>query len=167
MDENIKSDNNERVSLFSSIGCLFSKLFSKLRKQISDFLAVTSQPLENVPKNGPGKGTAKVQRKKPIGLFTIIGLVGKAAQIILKATWKYGIKPIMQSQKTIDERNPKKQDPTEVQKKDVCPLIRTIGKPEKKFILQSPVVKEHWNVNLKPAKKEEHTNRPNSGKIKI
>ena len=100
MDENIKSEeqrpstkyrgNKESFGLFSSIGRLFSKLLNRLKNKIIDFLAVNPMPME-FPEMG--KKAAKAPRKRPVGLFTIIGLVGKTVRILLNVTYKYGIRP--------------------------------------------------------------------------
>ena len=179
MDENIKSEeqrpsakyrgNKESFGLFSSIGRLFSKLLKGLKNKIIDFLAVNPMPME-FPEMG--KKTAKAPRKRPVGLFTIIGLVGKTARILLNVTYKYGIKPIIQSSKSIIFRRTSRPSPMEVQSKDkvdaICPLIHSkSGKQEKTAISNSPKEKEHWASDLSLSQREERTNRPNNRKMKL
>lgn len=181
MDENIKSEeqrpsakyrgNKESFGLFSSIGRLFSKLLNGLKNKIINFLAVNPMPME-FPEMG--KKTAKAPRKRPVGLFTIIGLVGKTARILLNATYKYGIKPIIQSSKSIIFRrssNPNP-NPTEVQSKDkgdaICPLIHNkSGKQEKTTISNSPKEKGHRASDLSLSQREERTNRPKNRRMKL
>lgn len=181
MDENIKSEeqrpstkyrgNKESFGLFSSIGRLFSKLLNRLKNKIIDFLAVNPMPME-FPEMG--KKAAKAPRKRPVGLFTIIGLVGKTVRILLNVTYKYGIKPIIQSSKPIIFRrksNPNP-NPPEVQSKDkgeaICPLIHNkSGKQEKTTISNSPKGKENRTSDLSLSQREERTNRPNNRRMKL
>lgn len=179
MDENIKSEeqrpstkyrgNKESFGLFSSIGRLFSKLLNRLKNKIIDFLAVNPMPME-FPEMG--KKAAKAPRKRPVGLFTIIGLVGKTVRILLNVTYKYGIKPIIQSSKPIIFRRKSNPNPPEVQSKDkgdaICPLIHNkSGKQEKTTISNSPKEKEHRTSDLSLSQREERTNRPNNRRMKL
>lgn len=179
MDRNIKSEeqhssakyrgNKESLSLFSSIGRFFSKLLNGLKNKIINFLTVNPMPVE-YPEMG--KKTAKIQRKRLVGLFTIVGLVGKTARILLNATYKYGIKPIIQSSKSIIFRRTSRPSPMEVQSKDkvdaICPLIHSkSGKQEKTAISNSPKEKEYWASDLSLSQREERTNRPNNRKMKL
>lgn len=179
MDENIKSEeqrpsakyrgNKESFGLFSSIGRLFSKLLNGLKNKIINFLAVNPMPME-FPEMG--KKTAKAPRKRPVGLFTIIGLVGKTVRILLNVTYKYGIKPIIQSSKPIIFRRNSNPNPPEVQSKDkgdaICPLIHNkSGKQEKTTISNSPKEKGHRASDLSLSQREERTNRPKNGRMKL
>lgn len=143
MDENIKSEekrpsieheeNKEKSSLFSSIGRLFSKLLNGIKNKIIDFLAVNPMP-EEFPKIEKKAATAR--KNEPVGLFSLLRVVGKTAGFLLKSTWKYIIKPVIIKPVTIIARTHKPVDDSKPGKKagklsnnqeskvSICPKIR-------------------------------------------
>lgn len=139
MDENIKSEekrpgieheeNKEKSSLFSSIGRLFSKLLNGIKNKIIDLLAVNPMP-EEFPKIEKKAATAR--KNEPVGLFSLLRVVGKTAGFLLKSTWKYIIKPIIikpvtvmaRTHKSVDEKKAGKLSNNQESKVSICPKIR-------------------------------------------